>query len=432
MADFPAPSSAVIRARDPLEPLGETVERPLRVGGGERGLEGGEPALDRAEPGDHRLGGGVAVGLQRREPLGEGGERPLVGAAVLDPPEPVAEGREPGLEPQAAVEPGLDQGLGIAGDELALDGAEPGDDRLDALVLAVVRRAISVGERRRRRLGACLGLQRRQLGPDVARTAELGPDGGGLAAQRLEAGLEPLQRLAPLGPAAVEEAEAGLERGEAGERRLEAGVAALLEARQPLAEVGDGAGEVGRGGAAAVEGGEARLGGGRGRRLRGLEPAEPLAEPVEERPRLGGLAHLLEGAQAGAELVEAGEGGLERGVLVADEAEELAGHRLQPLLGGRGLGGERLEPLAELGLVGGERLEALAGRARRPAAGRRHRHRRGRRRREPFPPLAEGEAEGAEGREARRPQSRHADTEGLHRASSCLCRKSPQSSPLRG
>ena len=176
--------------------------------------------------------------------------------------------------------------------------------------------------------------------------------------------------------------------------------------------------------------GERRLAGAR-RRERGeprLEPAaprpapaervEPGGEPVEERPRLGRLAHLLERPHPGAQLVEPGERGLERRVLVADQPEELPGHRLQPLLGGARLGGERVEPEPELGL--GRGRAPRAGRRRCAAAARRRR----RARPEPPAPLPERQPEGAEGREPRHAQSRHADAEGLHDPSAraqCPC-----------
>ena len=66
-----------------------------------------------------------------------------------------------------------------------------------------------------------------------------------------------------------------------------------------------------------------------------LQRVEAGGEPLEEPARLGGAAHLLQRLHAGAQLVEAGERGLERRVLVADEPEELGGHRLQPVLARR-------------------------------------------------------------------------------------------------
>ena len=360
-------------ARDPFQPLGEAVQRPLRIGRRQRRLEGGKPALDRSEPGEHGLSGGVARRLQRRELPGERGQRPRVGGPLLRPHQPFGERREPGVERscqgfEPGFEPGLHQRLGIARGEVAFEGAEPGEHRLQPRVPAVVEAGDLLGERPHRggrSLG--LGLQRREFG------AEVGPRRHALALKRLDAGLEPLQRLASLGPAAVEKGKPGLERGDAGERRLGVGVARLLQPRQPLAEIGDGAGEVGRGRAAAVERREPGLGAGRGRRLGGLERAEPLAEAVEERPRLGRRADLLDRAHPGAELVEAGERGLERGVLVADQPEELARHRLQPLLRRARLRRQRVDPPPDLGLGRGHRLEPLAGGARRPAGPRRHR-----------------------------------------------------------
>ena len=77
---------------------------------------------------------------------------------------------------------------------------------------------------------------------------------------------------------------------------------------------------------------EARLQRRRRRALRALQRVEPAGQPLEEPARLGGAAHLLQRAHAGAQLVEPGERRLQGGVLVADEPEELRGHRLQPLL----------------------------------------------------------------------------------------------------
>lgn len=79
-----------------------------------------------------------------------------------------------------------------------------------------------------------------------------------------------------------------------------------------------------------------------------------LFEPLQQGAGLGRLAHLLDRPHPLAQLVETGEGGLQRGVLVAHEAEELGGHPLQALLRGRLAGAERLDPGGEIGLGGGE------------------------------------------------------------------------------
>ena len=242
-----------------------------------------------------------------------------------------------------------------------------------------------LGERPHR--GAGLGLE----------PGELALRGGALGLQRLDAAFEPLQRLAP----GLERAEPGLDRPEPGLRRLGALFAALLQLDQPLGEPGGVA--RGRGGQRPEPGLERGGAGG----LRRLQLVDPALQRLEERPRLGGLAHLLERPHPGAELVEAGERGLQRGVLVADQAEELAGHRLQPLLRGVALGGQGVEPEREIRLGRGQRLQPLGGAAR-------PRRRDLRLLLAPAPVLAEGEPEGSEGGEARRAQSRDTDPEGLH------------------
>jgi hypothetical protein len=208
-----------------------------------------------------------------------------------------------------------------------------------------------------------------------------------LGLQRLETGLEAAHRLA----AGLEGAEPGLERGDPGEQRL----AALLGAGEPVGDLADAA--------FAGQGREPGVEPGRRRGLRRLQRLDPAAERVVERARLGGRADLLERPHPGAQLVEAGEGGLERGVLVADEPEELAGHRLQPLLRGAGLGREPVEPERELGLGLAERLQPVGGAAGRPCPAR-----------HAPPPLANREAEGPEGCRACGAQSREADPERFH------------------
>ena len=370
-------SIAASAALDGLEPLGEAVERRLRVVRGEAALHLGQPRLQRRQPGQHRRDAGVLLGVQPGQLLRERGEGGP--GRVLQRAQPVAERGEPRLDPGQ-------RRLRVAGGHRGLDRGDAADQRLGQRLLLGVQPRQLLGERR---AGAGRGLQRRELAPRRAT----------LALQRLEPRLDPLQRLA----AALDQAEPRLQRLEPGEHRLEAGVAALVQPRQPLGELRN---------AARREGGDARLEpGGRGR-LRRLQLVETAAQRREQRPRLGRLAHLLERAHPGAQLVQPGERGLERRVLVADQPEQLPGHRLQPLLGRRRLGAERVEPQPELGLGLGERLQPVGGRAR-P-------------RRQPPAPLAEGQPEGAEGGEARRAQSRNADPEGLHASPPCC--KPPQSS----
>ena len=292
------------------------------------------------------------------------------------------------------------------GGERRLERRDAGDERLGQRLLLRQHPGQLLAEPAH---PAGLGLERGELGASSARLGSLG----------LEPGLEPLQRLAPrdalrvagfleggaLGVAPqLERREPRLERREAAEHRLEPGGALLLDPAEPLGE------RRALPRTRCGERGEPRLDPGLGGGLRLPERVEPGAEPVEERPRLGRLAHRLERPHPGAQLVEPGERGLERRVLVADQPEQLPGHRLQPLLGGAGLDGERVEPQPELGLGGAERLEPVADAARRARPGRSRR----RGLAQPAPPLPERQPEGAERREPRRAQSRYADAEGLH------------------
>ena len=183
---------------------------------------------------------------------------------------------------------------------------------------------------------------------------ELGPGRALLRGHRLQPRLQPGERLAGgrrrlAGGRGVRPV--ALERPEPGDHRLERRVARLVQLGQAMGEIGGGV--RGRG----LERAQPRLAGGVAGGLGGGELVEPAAEPLEDRPRLRRLAHLLERAHPRPELVEPGERGLERGVLVADQPEQLPGHRLHALLGGGALGAERLEPRREIRLGEAERLE---------------------------------------------------------------------------
>ncbi len=124
-----------------------------------------------------------------------------------------------------------------------------------------------------------------------------------------------------------------------------------MEPREPLGQLRH------RAGAGGFERRDARL---ERRGARGLGAAhlvETRLQPFEQRARLGRRAHLLERAHPPAQLVEPRERGLHRGVLVADQPQHLAGHRLQPLLGCTLARGERVEPGGEIGLGGRQGLD---------------------------------------------------------------------------
>ena len=386
-----------------LQPLGEAVEKRARVALGQPLLHLGEAGLERRQAGQHRLDAGVLLGVEPGELVGDPGERALAGVLQRRDPalhrfqplgeavekrarvalgQPLLHLGEPGLERRQAGQHRLDAGvlLGVEPGQLLGDRREgglgrvlqrgeplgqPGERRLRVAAAELgLERADAAGELGRQRL--LLGVQPGELlGERPHRGAGLGLEpgelalrGGALGLQRLDAAFEPLQRLAP----GLERPEPGLDRPEPGLRRLGALFAALLQLDQPLGEPGGVA--RGRGGQRREPGLERGGAGG----LRRLQLVDPALQRLEERPRLGGLAHLLERPHPGAELVEAGERGLQRGVLVADQAEELAGHRLQPLLRGVALGGQGVEPEREIRLGRGQRLQPLGGAARPRAA----------------------------------------------------------------
>ena len=403
--------AAFQRAAHGLQPLGETVEERGRIRPGEAAVEVGEAGLQRLQPGEHRLDRGVLLRIEAGQLVGDVGEGAVLGLdlgkAALHRVQPLGEAVEerPGVLPgEAAVELG----------QARLQRLQPGEDRLHGgILLRIEARQLGrdFGEgvlfrRLQQRdpggkggFGRGMGgLQRRD--PVLELGLQARDPGGGVA------GLDPERQLA----------EAGLQRLQPGEHRLDRGILAGMEPGELLGHLGQrvgglqrrdpglqrGAGLVDAGGepvegGGGVAGGEALLQRGDpgehgfghrillgvepgqavgelghgilGRRLQpgdarlqrrgsgGLAAAdlvEPALEPLQQGAGLGRLAHLLDRPHPLAQLVETGEGGLQRGVLVAHEAEELGGHPLQALLRGRLAGAERLDPGGEIGLGGGE------------------------------------------------------------------------------
>ena len=250
---------------------------------------------------------------------------------------------------------------------IGLERRQPAGEPLEGGVLLRLQPRQPLGDLRRgrgRRRRRC-----RRLGP-VRRERRLRRALG--VAQRLEPRLEPGERLA--GRLAFEPGEPRLDRREPPEHRLRRRVLLRVQPRQLLEQ---------RRLRRAVVAARRRC------RPGALQRPEPLAEPLEEAARLGGVADLLEHAHAVAQLVEPGKRGLDRGVLVADEPEELPGGRLQPLLRAAGA----LEPPREVGLAALERREAQLQPVRRLGLGKSRRRPAGRPR-DPPPPLPRRPAPG--------------------------------------
>ena len=227
----------------------------------------------------------------------------------------------------------------VARRQLGFERREPGEQPLGQRGLLSVEPAQPLGQFRHRPGGVALQRGERRL------------DGALGVAEPVEPPLEPGQRLGRR--RALEPAEPALHRREPGEHRRHRRVllgmqpAQLLQQRRLLRRPG-------------LPGarGQRRLGGrlrrGLGCGLGALQSRQPLAQPLEQAARLGGVADLLQRAHPAAQLVEPGERGLQRGVLVADQPQQLAGGRLQPLLGAAGA----VEPRREAGLALLERREA--------------------------------------------------------------------------
>ncbi len=342
-----------------LEPDLDRGQRRLRVAGREGALEVDEPSLDRREPREDRLDGGVLLGVEAGELAGDLRHRAL---AVLQRPEPVAE----------AIEAGLDRGqrrLRVASRQLGEPGLqrrEPREDRLDRGVLlgvelrqlpgdlrdgalAVLQRpepvakafeaGLDAGQRRLRVAGRQLGqpgLQRREPREDrLDGGVLLGIEPGQLPGDLGEGVLgaldrrEPaLQRLQPLGEAVEKRArvalgqpllhlgEPGLERRQAGQHRLDAGVLLGVE---PGELVGDP--------------GERALAGVLQRRDPALHRFQPLGEAVEKRARVALGQPLLHLGEPGLERRQAGQHRLDAGVLLGVEPGQLLGDRREGGLG---------------------------------------------------------------------------------------------------
>ena len=352
-----------------LEPDGQRRQRRGRIGDG-GGLGRLQPGLERLQAVEHRRERRVLLGVQPGQLLAELGHRAL--ARCLERPDAGGERRQ--------------RRPGVAAGGLGLERVEPGEQALGEGLLLRVQPAQPLGELGHR---PGLGLQpgERRLGRALR---------GG---ERLEPGREPRHRLA--GSRALELRQPRLERTEPAQGRLGRRVLLGVQRSQLLDDR--------RHVALRRQPGEAAVERRRGGRLGALERVEPLAEPVEQAARLGGVADLLERAHPGAQLVEPGERGLERGVLVADQAEELGRGRLQPVLGAAGA----VEPGGEIGLAVLDRrhprLEPVRDRREVGAAGRcRLAARRSRAARDPAPPRARREGPGeseegeAAGREPRR------------------------------
>ena len=199
--------------------------------------------------------------------------------------------------------------------------------------------------------GRDFGLERRE----IALAGVLG------LAQRLEARFQPRLRLARRALArgfrraiAFELGQPRLDRREPRQHRRDAGVLLGIEPAELFGHGGQRGGQWGHPGrrlglGPGSQSGDPFLNRRRRRRLRGPRLVDPRLQPFEEPARLGEIAHLLERAQPGAQLVEPGERGLERGVLVADQPDQRAGHGLQPVLG-RARRRQRLDPRLEPGL----------------------------------------------------------------------------------
>ena len=242
-------------------------------------------------------------GLQRRDPVLE------LGLQARDPGGGVA-----GLDPERQLA------------EAGLQRLQPGEHRLDRGILAGMEPGELLGH-----LGQRVGgLQRRD--PGLQRGAGL-----------VDAGGEPVE-----GGGGVAGGEALLQRGDPGEHGLGHRILLGVEPGQAVGELGHGI--LGR----RLQPGDARLQRRGSGGLAAADLVEPALEPLQQGAGLGRLAHLLDRPHPLAQLVEAGEGGLQRGILVAHQDEELGGHPLQPFLRRRLDGAERLDPGSEIGLGGHE------------------------------------------------------------------------------
>ena len=386
--------------------------KPSRAACGSRVSDLGELRLQRREPGEDRLDGGVLLGIEPGELLGDLREGVLGRLQCRDlARQPGLGGRICGLCRRKPLHKPVERGFRVLCRQRALQHREP---RQRAVDLGNPRLDRRQPPQHRLHARVLLGVEPGQLLGDLP---ERGAAGGGI----LEGGEAGLQRSThviepprePLGQRrGILRRLRLLEPRHAFHRRLGEGVLLGVQSREPFGQHRH------RALARGLEGGEADLERRRVRDLARTHLVEPRLEPLEQRARLGRLAHLLEHPHALAQLVEPGEGGLQRGVLVADQPDELARHRLQPLLG-RPPRCERVEPGGKIGLCRGERCDLRSGaHPRRPGgAG------------SPMPPHAAHHAEHHHQHGAEPGQDRPAaDTQGIHVAAPpCTCR-----SPTRG
>ena len=389
---------ASIAATRPCTASSRSAKRSRAAPAGERGLELGELRLQRREPGEDRLDGRVLLGVEPGQLLGDLRERVLrrrVERRALHRVEPLGE----------AVERGA--GRGRRGRPRARRCGRPAP-----------RPARPSGPCSRRQLLGELGARR--AGSRPSRAASAGPGRAGLGAPRRPssfASSRPPARSRPAAGrrspevaararrAAPRAARAG--RASPRARRSASGPGGRPAARRAPPRVGPSAGASAASRASSAGRGRG-LGAGRARRAG--------REPVEQRPRLGGspicssarirarswsspasavssVAFLSRIRPRSCPAIACSRSSGARALAVTSAASASSRGRARP--------GQRRAPRA-----GRRRCAA-------PAAGRRdwprRRLQRSRRRR-----CRNGQPEGAEGREPRRAQSRHADAEGLH------------------
>ena len=330
-----------------LEAGGEAIEQRRRIEPVEPALDRIDLRLERTEPGEDGLHRGILLAVEPGELVRDLREGVL--ARRLQRSDPVGERGGAGLRggPEA-VEPAFQPGKccrGIAGLHLARQPVEP------------------VGERLRK--GRPVGLDRRDAGVErpgraggAAHVVQHAGGLGGARAQGRELLLQTRKRRGTGRGRGLDAGDPRLERAELLEHDLHGGVLLGVEPGELVGNLAEGIALRG------LERTQPRLHAGTRLGFGVAARGDPGLQRLEQAARLGGIADLLEGRHAGAQLVEPGERGLERGVLVTDQPEHLAGHRLEPLLGRRLGGGHLGEPGDDLGLgafEGGDTRHLVAG-----------------------------------------------------------------------